>query len=608
MAWLPLVGRLRPGFNLAQAQNELHPLIASVRPLFPWPLTPSWNADAAIVDLRRDTVGDSRARLLLLLAAVALVLLIACANVASLLLARAAVRRKEVALRASLGAARGRIIRQLRTESALLALGGAAAGMALAAGALAVLKTALPADTPRLAEVGMDWRVVAFTAGLGVLAAFGFGLAPALSASKTNLADALHAGGRRSSGGASVRLRAALIAGEVALAVLLVVGAGLLIRTLWELSHVDPGFRAEHIVSIQVSPTDSACRERARCIALYDELLRRARSLSGVGDVAAANFLPLSGVVPVLPAEMEDHRIIPGQNDYPLLWGGAVTPDYFRIMHIPLLHGRTFTTGDSEHSALVALVSAGTARRFWPGQNPVGKHLRLAWGPEWRTVVGVVGDVRQFDLAGRGVAQLVGTAYLPYPQSVDSVAGTDKQIPASMTLLLATGSDPVRVAAGVSRLVSDLNPNVPVSGARTMSAVVADSAAPSRSMMWRFGAFAGSALALAIVGTYGVVSYAAAQRTYEMGVRIAIGASPGSLFSLVIGQSLRLVAVGLAIGLAASFALTRVLSGFLYGVGATDPLTYLAVILLLLLFALLAGYFPARRSAATDPVTALRAD
>jgi predicted permease len=604
--WMPLVARLRPGATLARAQSELRPLIAAIIPLFPWPAARSWNADAAVVPLQQDLVGGVRGRLLVLLAAVGLVLLIACANVASLLLARAAARRKEVALRASLGAARGRIVRQLLTESILLALAGAAAGLVLAFSALAVLKTALPAGTPRLAEVSIDWRVLAFVVALAFLTGVAFGLAPALSASRLNLVEVIRGGGQRSSGVASVRLRGVLIAGEVALAVVLVVGAGLLIRTLWELSQVNPGFRPERIVTIRVSPSESSCRRPAACIALYDELLRRARLIHGVSQVAAANALPLGGQIPALPAELEDHRIVPGETTYPVLWGAAVTPSYFRILQIPVLKGRVFTEGDSEKSSPVVLVSAATARRFWPGRDPVGKHVRLAWDRDWRTVVGVVADVRQYDLANHSPSEFSGTLYMPYPQSVATAVATDRQLPATMTLLVRTASDPLRVGAEISRLVADLNPNVPVSGLGSMQALVSASAAPSRSMMWLFVAFAGSALVLAIIGTYGVVSYSAAQRTYEMGVRVALGASPVSLFTLVLGHSVRLVLAGLALGVTASLALTRMLARFLYGVTATDPLTFAAVALLLFLIALLAGYFPARRAASIDPLTALR--
>ncbi|MGA2324653.1 MAG: ABC transporter permease [Bryobacteraceae bacterium] len=602
--YMPLVARLRPRATLEQAQNEIRPLISQVIPLFPFVMARNWNADATVLPLQQDLVSDVSGRLLVLLSAVGLVLLIACANVASLLLARSAGRRKEIALRASLGASSGRIARQLLTESVVLAMAGGGLGLALAYGALSVLKSALPATTPRLAEAGIDWRVVAFASALAVLTGLAFGVAPALSAARLNVAEAIRSGGRRATGTVSIRLRSSLIAGEVALAVVLVIGAGLLIKSLWLLTQVDPGFRPERIVTVRVSPSQSFCQERARCVALYDELLRRARGISGVSDVAATNVLPLSGEVPGVPSELEGHPIVPAENLAPALWTGAVTPDYFRVLRIPLLAGRVFTDADTATSSAVVVVSAATAQRYWPRQNPIGKHLRPVWDKEWRMVVGVVADVRQYDLAGRSPTWTNGTMYMPYPQSV----GLNRQMPSTMNLLLRTAADPVRVAGEISGLVAGVNPDVPAGEIRTMDAVVTASTAQSRSMMWLFVSFAGTALILAVVGTYGVVSYSTAQRTYEMGVRVALGATKGGIFGLVLGQSLRLVLAGLALGVLASLALTRMLARFLYGITPTDPMTFLAVSGLLAAIGILAGYFPARRAAGVDPLTALRAE
>jgi putative ABC transport system permease protein len=430
-----------------------------------------------------------------------------------------------------------------------------------------------------------------------------FGLAPALSASRVDLAGSVKAGGQRAAGRGAVRLRSAFIAAEVALAVVLAVGAGLLVRTLWGLMRADPGFRPEQTLTVRVSPNASTCEPRTACIALYDDLRRRLRELGGVDEVAAASAMPLSGEEPLLPVEMEGHPLVVTAVP-PLLWAGAVTPEYFRLMRVPVLRGRGFEEADAERTARVVVISAATARRYWPGEDAVGKRIRVVWDTDWRTVVGVVGDVRQYALSGRTPAEITGALYMPYPQAV----ALDRRIPAAMTLLVRSSAETSTLAAGMRELVARVNPDVPVSEVRTMEAVVSSSVSEPRSMMWLFAAFAACALLLAAIGTYGVVSYTTAQRTYEIGVRVAVGATRGDIFGLVIGQSLRLVVVGLAFGVVGALALGRTLSTFLYGVSAADPVTFAAVAGLLVLTALLAGYVPGRRAADTDPVRALRVD
>jgi predicted permease len=598
----PLVGRLRPNATLAQARGEIRSMIPEVIRMFPYPMAHSWNADATVVPLQQDLVGNVRTKLLVLMGAVGVVLMIACVNVASLLLSLAASRRKEIALRTALGAARGRLVRQFLTESVVLAMAGGALGLALAFAAFSGLKTLLPADIPPSVEVGMDWRVLAFVMALSLLTSLAFGLAPALRASKSGLADSVKAGGQRSTDAAGISLRSSLIVGEVALAVVLVVGAGLLIRTLWRLMEVNPGFRGEHVLSVRVTPDQSSCRERSACVALYDELLRRARGMTGVSEVAAANTVPLTGEAPYIVAEIEEHPLREGQSLAPLLWAGAITPGYFHVMGIPLLQGREFGDSDGEKSAGVVILSAATARKYWPGENPVGKHIRLVWDKDWRTVVGVVGDVRQFNLADRPLDWIDGAIYMPYAQSV----GADQKLPTAMYLIARTSTGADSFGGEIRDLVSSVNPNVPVGEVRTLGAIVVDSASQSRSMMWLFLSFAAAALALAAIGTYGVVSYATTQRTFEIGVRVALGASRSSIFGMVIRQSLELVIAGVVLGASAALILSRLLSSFLYGISAQDPLTFVTVAGLLLLLALAAGYVPARRATKVDPITALR--
>jgi predicted permease len=600
--FMPVLGRLRPGATLEQARNEIRPLISHILPLFPYTMAPTWNADATVIPLQQDLIVDIRGRLIVLQCAIGLVLLIACANVSSLLLSRAAVRQKEMAVRAALGASRGRIVRQLLAESVVLALGGAALGLTVSWGALSILKLALPIDTPGWPEVGINWQVLIFVAGIALVAGAIARLAPAVTGSRLNLAGIINTSGRRSTGTAGVRLRSAFIAGQVALAVLLAVGAGLLIRSLWLLTQVDPGFHPGRILTVRVSPNSAVCPERSACISLYDELIRRARGITGISDVAIINALPLGGQVPAIPVELEGHPLVPSLNFAPMLWAGAVTPEYFQLMHIPVLRGQVFNDAAAEKSEAVVVVSAATAQRFWPGEDPLGKHIRVVWDKNWRTVVGVVGDVRQFDLANHSPDWISGAIYMPYPQSI----GLDGKLPTAMTLLVRTSADSGEISNRIRELVSNLNPNVPVSEIRTMDELVTASVSQPRSMVWLFLSFAGVAMLLAAIGTYGVVSYTTAQRTFEIGVRVALGASRGSIFGLVIRQSLELVIAGAGLGALAALALGRLLSSYLFGVTSRDPITFLAVGGLLVCIALLAGYIPARRATKIDPIVALK--
>ena len=602
--FMPVVARLRKGATLSQAQQEIASLSMEMLHQFPYPMGKDWAAQMTVTPLQQFLRSNIRLELLVLQCALGLVLLIACANVAGLLLGRAISRQKEIALRVALGASRARIMRQLLTESLVLAFAGGSLGIVLAFASAGILRTALAETLNGGAPGGPGWQILLFAGVLSLFTGLVFGLAPALIASRTDLANAIKTGGQRTSGVARARLRSALIVGEVALAVLLTTSAGLLMRSLWRLAQVNPGFQAEHVLTLRVSPDQSLCQRRASCVALYDELLRRAREVPGVQDAAAANTLPLSAGVPASSVKIEGFPFVPAERAAPMFWAGAVTPGYFRLMNIPILQGRALEYGDAENAAPVIVVSAATARHYWPGENPIGKHVQLIWQNTWRTVVGVAGDVRQFDLAGGTPDYIRGAMYMPYAQAED----TDRELPAVMSLMVRTNADPTRVVGGIRDLLWQLNPNVPVDQIRSMVSLVNESTQQSRSLMWLFVSFAAVALVLAAVGAYGVVSYATAQRTFEIGVRMALGAARGNIFGSVLGQSFRLVLVGLALGLVSSLALTRLLATFLYGTGAHDPLTLAAVCVVLMAVALFAGYAPARRAVGIDPLIALRAE
>lgn len=601
--FMPVLGRLRSGVTLVQAQHEIAALTIRMLRSFPYPMGRDWAASMSVAPLRRFLTDDIRTKLLVLQWAVALVLLIASANFAGLLLARAISRQKEIALRVAVGASRARIVRQLLTESTVLSLAGGLLGVALAFGLHSTLESLLPAMPGGVAAEPL-WQVLLFAGALSLITGLTFGIAPAVVASRQDLALAIKTGGQRAAGAGRTRLRSALVVGEVALAVVLTVSAGLLIRSLWKLAQVNPGFRPQHLLALRISPNESLCRQRGACLALYDELLRRAREVGGVEDAAAANTLPLSDGRPSSAVKIEGFPYVPAERAAPLFWAGAVTPDYFRLMGIPILQGRPLEDGDGENAEPVIVVSAATARRYWPQENPIGKHVQLVWENRWRKVVGVAADVRQFDLTDRVPDFIRGAMYMPYAQAVN----TDRQLPAVMSLIVRTNGDAAGVASAIRQLVRQLNPNVPVDDVRTMVSLVNESTRQPRSMMGLFLSFAAVALLLAAVGTYGVVSYSTAQRTFEIGVRMALGAEKRYIFGSVLGQSVRLVLAGLAIGLAASVALTRLLAGFLYGTAATDPLTFSAVSCVLLVVALLAGYMPARKAVAIDPLLALRAE
>ena len=602
--FMPVIGRLRPGATLAQAQGEIRMFQSHVGELFPWRMPSDWNAGVSVMPLRNSMVSDVRTRLLLLLGAVGMILLIACANVANLTLSRAATREKEVAIRSALGAERGRITRQLLTESLLLAVLGGMVSLGMAEAGLILLKYALPADTPRLAEAYIDWRVMAFTGGLSVLTGLLFGLAPALQSTRAGFTQLLRSSERGATVSVSQRLRSGLAAAEVAFATLLIVAAGLLIRSFWALSHVDPGFQTERIVTARITPNQDFCRDAGRCLAFYRTLLAQTQTTAGVRGAALINTLPLGGRVAKRSVDLEDYVVPPGKTS-PLFWLNVVTPDYFHVMGIRMLAGNGFPRDAESGNPALAVVSESTARRYWPGQNAVGKHIKFVGDGEWRTVAGVISNIRAYNLETNLPDMFEGAVYVPLAPNATQ---EDRRLPADLTIAVRTTLDQSQMAVALRRILAGLNHDVPLSEVRTMDAIVSEAASTPASTTFLFVSFAGLALVLGLVGIYGVLAFLVSKRTREIGVRIALGAQRGDVLWLVLKEGAKFTASGIVLGLAGAFIVTRWLASELYGVRAVDPLTYGSVAGIMALVTMLACYLPARRAMEVDPLIALRSE
>jgi putative ABC transport system permease protein len=590
---------------MQQAAAEIRLFQSHVGALFPWRMPAAWNADVSVVELQNGMVADVRVRLLLLLGAVGLVLMIACANVANLTLSRAAAREKEMGIRSALGAGRRRIARQLLTESVVLAFLGGLLGLALAAAGVLLLKNALPADTPRLGDVHLDWRVLVFTGALAVVTGFIFGLAPALQLSRPAVAESLNSAGRGATVSVSQWLRSSLAIAEVAFAVLLVISAGLLIRSFWALSHVDPGFQAEQVLTARITPDETFCNDTARCLAFYRSVLERARTSPGVIGAALVNTLPLGGRVSKRSFDLEDFMNLPAGTTQPLFWLDVVTPDYFRVMGVPLLAGRWFSDADESGGPPVVVLTAETARRFWNGRDVVGKHVRFVGEKDWRTVIGVVADVRAYDLQNSVPDYMRGTAYVPYTSKATLEDGS---VPAEMTIAVRTSSDGQEAGTTLRNIVKGLAPDVPVGEVRSMRAVVSEATSTPASTTFLFTAFAGVALVLGMLGIYGVLAFLVSKRAREMGIRMALGAQRSDVLWLVMKEGAKFSFTGISLGLMGAFMVTRLLGSQLYGVGPMDPVTFTGVSVVMAVVALAACYIPARRAMRVDPMVALRND
>jgi putative ABC transport system permease protein len=603
-SYMPIIARLKPGATVEQARTEIKQLRLQVLASYAWRMPDDTWQKVSIAPLHELLVGDVRERLLLLLGAVSLLLLIACANVANLLLARATTRQKEIALRSALGAGRWRIARQLMTESVLISLLGGALGFGAAIYGLQMLKSMLPADMPRLAEVTVDSRVLLFTALLSIATGIIFGLAPVGGTSRLNLTKALKTGDRGGISGTH-RLSSLLVAGEVGLSVVLVIAAGLLVKSLWNLSNANPGFRAEKILTARVTPNQSFCAEAGRCQMFYRDLVERVRAVPGVSDVATVNGLPLTGAWDTIPSDIEARPVAPGAH-VPMLMERVCTPEYLRIMGISLLQGRGLTEADGAPSAQrVVLISKSTAERFWPGKSPIGEHIKPRWLDTWWTIVGVVGDVREYNMTQNMAEWLDGEFYTMYGAHALNGSGPEAA-PAEMTLVIRTTEEQSQVGSELQAIVSSLNGDVPVSQVETLSGWVREAVAGTRSTASLFAIFAALAVILGAIGIYGVISYSVAQRTREIGIRMALGARRSEVLILIVGQGAKLALAGVFAGLIGALLLTRLMTSLLYGIGSADPFTYVSVGGLLIFVAVSASYIPARRAMQVDPMVALR--
>jgi putative ABC transport system permease protein len=589
-----VVGRMKAGVTLEQAQAEMNTIAARLQQQYPDVVKSS---ATVVVSLHEQVVGDIKPALLVLLGAVGFVLLVACANVANLLLARAAVRRKEIALRVALGAGRLRLIRQFLTESVLLAVLGGIAGLLLSFWGVNLLKAFIPENISEVQAIAVDANVLGFTLFVSLLTGLIFGLVPATQASNLDLNEMLKEGGRDSSSGRSGnRVRSLLVIAEVAVSLVLLIGAGLLINSFLRLRNLDPGFRAGNLLTMSVVLPQQKYPDHARRSAFFSELTSRVEALPGVRSAAVINWIPLILQGDTLGISVEGQPD-PGPGRRPDMVTRVVSPKYFSTMGIPLLQGRQFDERqDRADSAPVAVVSETTARRLWPGQDPLGKRVKPG-GPDspspWMEVVGVVKDVRQFELTAEPRLQM----YLPYVQFQSFVP---------RQLVIKTDGEPSGLAAAVRRTVWEVDKDQPVSDIRTMEDVFSTSIARQRFSTLLLGVFAAVALVLAAVGIYGVMSYSVAQRAREIGIRIALGAQTGNVLRLMVSQGLKLASAGVLLGLAGSLLLTKLMSSMLFGVSATDPATLVTISLVLVVVALLASYIPARRAARTNPLDALR--
>ncbi len=595
-------GRLKAGISPQQGRAELNRLQHLLLPQFPWRMPDNWASDSIVVPLLESQVGAMRPRLLLLFAAVGLILLIACANVANLMLARAAGRQREIAIRGAMGASATRLVRQLLSESVVLGVFAGAVGLATAAVSMKALVTFLPADTPRLADVSLHWPVFAFAAVTSLITGFLFGLIPALQMASRDLRDALQSGSRGVAGRTGqFRTSMILVMGQIGLTVVVLTGAGLMLHSLWSLNRVDPGFRPERVITAEVALDATACQAKGHCLSFFETLLQRLHSAPGVQSAALADSLPLGAQQGNYVYDAENHPRDARQGAA-LATGRFVSPGYFPTLGLTLVRGRLLNDQDLAGASHAVVINLRMADHLWPHQDPLGKHLLnvkdeaipAVWVPN--AAVNVVGIVNNTHEAG--LADSFGDeVYLPLTPS--------HEFPV-LYVLMRSQATTQAAATELRNAVADLNPEVPVTRVRSMNEVVAATQASSRSVTLLLLAFGALALAIGGVGVYSLIAYIVSWRIREIGIRLALGAQRWQIIKAIVQQSLLLALGGSAAGLIAAALLGQLLRGFLFDVKAIDPITYSAVPLVMIALSLIAAWIPARRAAAVDPITTLR--
>ena len=593
------IGRLKPAVTIEQARADMNRIAENLAAAYP---EADKGTGVSLIPLKADVVSNVKGILLVLLGAVSFVLLIACANVANLLLARSTGRTREFAIRAALGASPARVIRQLLTESVLLGIAGGCIGLLLAKLGVRVLLATLATNVPRSEEIALDSHVLFYTLGISVLTGIVFGLIPALKTLRPDTHETLKEGGRGSSG-ARHRAQSVFIVGEMAMAVVLLIGAGLMIRTLSALGNVNPGFDPHNVLTFAISSTSSSATKPDQLRAMYRETLRQLESVRGVETVSMmGGSLPMTGDSEV-PFWLEGQPKPANDNDMPFALFYLVNPGYHQAMRIPVKRGRSFTDRDDEHSPSVALIDATFARKYFPNQDPIGKHLNVGLLDMQPEIIGVVGHVEHWGLGSRQHQDLQAQLYLPV-----------WQVPDRFWTLLANGSGYVArttgntgdITSSIRQAAEKVVSSAALYDVRPMEEIVSRSISTQRLTMFLLSVFSALALILSAVGIYGVISYLTGQRTHEIGVRVALGASRRDVLQMVLGQGLKITLIGVGIGVVAAFGFTRLITTLIYGVGASDPLTFGAVAILLSAVALFACYIPARRAMCVDPIVALR--
>ncbi len=593
-----VVARLKTGVTLQQARAELDSVSNQLAQQYPGD-DKGWGATA--IRLREDLVGDVRPALLILLGAVALVLLIACANVANLLLAKAMSRRKEIAIRVAMGASRPRLLQQGISETVLMALAGGALGLVFAHYGVILIVRFLAQRLPRSTEIGLDAWVFTFALGVSLLSGIAVGLVSALRFAKNDVSESLKQGlGRTSSDSGGTRTRNILVVSEVALSLMLLIGAGLLIRSLSVLRHVNPGFDPSRLLTLEVAIPSTKFSEPMQQVRYFDRVLDQVRGLPGVQSAGLIDSLPLSGGSHQ-PVSVEGRPVVP-MADQPEVDVRLISPGYISAMHIALLSGRDIDPSDVQGQPGAVLISQSFAKLFWPNENPIGKHLTLYFFRDLpRVVVGVVADVK---LDALNETRPTPALYTPLAQVAPTTGGTWRSF--GMNLAVRTNADPLNVVSMVTNSIREVDAEVPLLNLQTMEDSVSASLSPQRFTMLLLVAFAGTALLLAAAGIYGVMAYMVTRRTREIGVRMALGAAAGDVLRLVIGQGMWTTAIGVAIGIGGAIALTRTMQSLLFGVSTTDPMTLAGVVLLLAAVSVFACWIPARRATKVDPLVALR--